>query len=318
MKAIRIHEFGDPGVMQLEDVPEPQPGPGQVAVHLLAVGVNPVETYVRKGIAGPVTFPFTPGTDGAGVVAAVGEGVAFKPGDRVYLFGSLTGTYAQKTLCRAGQVWPLPASINFAQGAALGVPYLTACLALCTRGKARAGQTVLVHGASGGVGIAAVQLARAAGLTVIGTAGTPEGRRLVLEQGAHHVLDHSRPEYWKELADLTGGRGPDLIVEMLANANLARDLTAVARYGCIVIVGSRGPVEINPREAMLREVDIRAMRIFNATEAELASHHALLRAGLENGSLRPVVRTELPLAQAPKAHEMVMAPGAYGKIVLVP
>jgi NADPH:quinone reductase len=190
MKAIRIHEFGGPEVLKVEDVPEPKPEPGQVVVGVRAAGVNPVDTYIRSGIYGPKEFPFTPGSDGAGVVESVGPGVKrLKPGERVYLAGSVTGTYAQKALSPESQVQPLPENVSFAQGAAVYVPYATAYRALFNRARAEAGETVLVHGASGGVGVAATQLAAARGITVIGTAGTERGRRLVLEQGARHVLE---------------------------------------------------------------------------------------------------------------------------------
>lgn len=319
MKAIRIHQFGEPEVLKLEDVPDPEPAAGQVVVRVHAAGVNPVETYVRSGKYGPKDFPYTPGTDSGGVVEAVGAGVTrFKPGDRVYTGGSISGTYAEKTLCLEWQVHPLPKSVSFAQGAAMGVPYATAYRALLIRGKALPGETVLVHGASGGVGTAAVQLARAAGLEIFGTAGTEAGRKLVIEQGAHHVLDHHDPDYPKKIMDLTGGAGVNLILEMLANVNLGKDLTILSKFGRVVVIGSRGPVEINPRETMGRDADIRGMILWAGGEQELRSIHAALVAGLENGTLRPIIGKELPLAQASRAHEEVMKSGAHGKIVLVP
>lgn len=319
MKAIRINEFGGPEVLKLEEVPDPRPGPGQVLVAVKAVGVNPVETYIRAGRYGQRAFPFTPGGDCAGVVEAVGEGVTrVKVGDRVYTSGTISGSYAQKALCEQKHVHPLPANISFQRGAALGVPYGTAWRALMQRAAARAGETVLVHGASGGVGIAAVQVARAAGMTVIGTAGTERGRKLVLEQGAHHVVDHGSSGYVKQILELTEGRGVDVILEMLANVNLDRDLSLIAKFGRIIVIGSRGRIEIDPRGTMAKDADIRGMLLYNASDSELFSIHAALRAGLENGTLRPVIAAELPLAEASKAHERVMSPGAHGKIVLIP
>jgi NADPH2:quinone reductase len=288
-------------------------------VALKAVGINPVDTYVRSGRYGQKVFPYTPGADAAGVVESVGEGVRrFKPGDRVYTAGSLTGTYAQKTLAGEPQVYPLPPKVTFPQGAALGVPYATAWRALHHRAQARPGETVLIHGASGGVGTAAVQIARAAGMVVVGTGGTDRGRRLVAENGAHHVLDHTSPAYLDDLMKLTDGRGVDVVVEMLANVNLDKDLNVLAKNGRIVVVGNRGRIEIDPRGTMKSDADIRGMTLFNASEAELKEIHAALVAGLENGTLRPVVGKEMPLSDAPKAHEAVMQPGAYGKIVLMP
>lgn len=319
MKAIRVHEFGGPEVMRLEELPDPIPGPGEVLVRLSAVGVNPVETYIRSGAyALKPPLPYTPGTDGAGTVAAVGEGVKqFAPGERVYTAGSLSGTYAEMTLCGAGQVHRLPERTAFAQGASMQVPYATAYRALFHRARALPGETVLIHGASGGVGTAAVQLARAHGLIVIGTGGTERGRELVREQGAHHVLDHHSPDYLQQLLDLTGGRGADVIVEMLANVNLGKDLTVLAPHGRVVVVGSRGTVEINPRDTMARDASILGMALFNTSSAEMSSIHAALVSGLENGTLRPVIGREIPLSDAPEAHRQVMEPGAYGKIVLV-
>ena len=241
-----------------------------------------------------------------------------KAGDRVYVGGTLSGAYAELSLCEQGQVHPLPSNVSCAQGAAMNIPYATAYHALFDRGRGEAGETVLVHGASGGVGIGAVQLARARGLTVIGTAGTERGRRLVLEQGAHHVLDHTRADYLKALGDLTGGRGPDVILEMLANVNLQKDLDVVALRGRIVVIGNRGTVEINPRGAMNKNATILGMALYHATPAQVVGIHAALVEGLRNGTLRPVIAEELPLGQAPRSHEAVMAPGHHGKIVLLP
>lgn len=319
MKAIRVHAFGGPEVLQLEEVPKPQAGAGQILVRIHAAGINPVDTYIRAG-AYPVkpSLPFTPGKDAAGVVETVGNGVkGFKAGDRVYVADSLTGTYAEYALCGPAQVHPLPDKVTFAQGAAINTPYAAAYRALFQRAKGIAGETVLVHGATGGVGIASVQLARAAGMTIIGTGGTEAGRKLVAEQGAQHVVDHRAPEYLKQILELTGGRGVDVILEMAAHTNLGKDLTLLGKGGRVSIIGSRGPVEINPRDAMARDAIILGVQGSNTTEKEVASIHAALIAGLENGSLRPVVGKELPLAEAAQGHKAVMEPGAFGKIVLI-
>jgi NADPH2:quinone reductase len=241
-----------------------------------------------------------------------------KAGDRVYVGGTVSGAYAELCLCDQGQVHPLPANASFAQGAAMNVPYATAYHALFHRAHAEAGETVLVHGASGGVGIGAVQLARARGLTVIGTAGTERGRRMVLEQGAHHALDHGAPGYLDECVRLTGGQGPAIIMEMLANANLQKDLGIIAMRGRIVVIGNRGTVEINARLAMNKDAAILGMALYHASPPQLAGIHAALVEGLRNGTLRPVIAQELPLAQAARSHEAVMEPGHHGKIVLVP
>jgi len=317
MKAIRVHEFGGPETLRLEETADPQPGPGQVLVRVEAIGINPVDTYIRSGSYGKRPLPYTPGSDAAGTVEIVGEGVlAVKAGDRVYLAGTITGAYAEKALCTAAQVRPLPAQLSFAQGAAVHVPYYTAYFGLHNRARALPGEVLLVHGASGGVGLAAVQIARAAGLTVIGTAGSERGRRLVADQGARHVLDHTQEGYLDEIKALTGGKGVHVILEMLANINLPRDLGALAQDGRVVIIGSRGPVEIDPRLTMVKNLSILGMSLSNATETETARLHAALGAGLTNGILVPIVAQEFPLADAPRAHEAIMASGAHGKIVL--
>jgi len=319
VKAIRVHQFGDPSVLKLEEVPVPVAGSGLVLVKVQAIGVNPVETYQRSGSNPAIKIPWTPGMDAGGVVEAVGSGVTgLQAGDRVYTSDTITGSYAEFALCDQTSVHRLPASLSFQQGAAINIPYATAYRALHHRARAMAGEVVLIHGASGGVGIAATQMARASGLTVIGTGGTEAGRKLVAEQGAHHVVDHRDAGYLEQILQLTGGRGVDIILEMLANVNLGKDLTVLAKHGRVIVIGSRGPVEITPRELMKRDADIRAMTLFNASAVELASIHTALGAVLENGTLCPVVGREMRLADAAKAHVAVLEPGAYGKIVLLP
>lgn len=320
MKAIIVSRFGTPEVMRIEEVADPVPGEGQLVVRLHAAGVNPVDTYIRSGLyAQAAHLPYTPGIDGAGVVEAVGAGVKHrKLGDRVYLAWSLSGTYAEKVLCTEAQTHPLPEAVSFAQGAAIGVPYGAAYRALFQKAHALPGEQLLVHGASGGVGIAAVQLARAAGIRVIATAGSEQGRRLVLEMGAHAVLDHHQADHLDRIDELTCGLGLDIILEMLANVNLGDDLGALAKGGRVVVVGSRGRVEIDPRDAMGKESVIIGMTMFNASDSELRSMHAAFGAGLENGTLRPVVSREIPLSEAAVAHHLVMEASTLGKIVLVP
>jgi len=323
MKTIRVHAFGGPEVLALEDVPRPEAGPGLVLVRVKAVGVNPVDVTIRNGAYKNVVPPYIPGSDAAGVVEAAGDGVTHvKAGDRVFITGttspSFTGAYAEFALSRGGQVHPLPSTLTFPQGAAIYIPYGTAYRSLVQRAKGQANETVFVHGASGGVGIASVQLGRALGLRVIGTASTDKGRQLVLKEGAHHVLDHKDPGYLQKLTELTGGKGPDIILEMASHHNLGKDLTVLAKYGRIVIIGCRGPVEINPRDAMMRDAVIMGMHLGNPTESEAAAIWAGLSAGFTNGTLRPVIGRELPLAEAAQAQKAVMEQTAYGKIILVP
>jgi NADPH2:quinone reductase len=319
MKAIRVQQFGEPEVLQVAEIPDLMPGAGQILVRLHAAGINPVETYIRAGkYAKLPDLPYTPGSDGAGAVAGLGAGVTgWKVGDRVYLAGSVTGTYAEQALCEPTQVHPLPDAVSFAQGAALGVPYTTAEVALFHRGQAHAGETILIHGATGGVGLAAVQIAHAARLRVLATGGTEAGRALVLREGADAVFDHHAGNYPAQVLDATSGHGVDLILELLANVNLGKDLPMLAAGGRVVVVGSRGPVEINPRDLMARNADIRGVMVFATPAPVLAGVHRALVEGLTKGALRPVIAREYPLVEAPQAHAAVMAAGAMGKIVLV-
>lgn len=320
MKAIIVKKFGGPEVLEIGETPSPRAAAGQVVVRVEAAGVNPVETYIRAGTYAKLPpLPYTPGSDGAGVIDHVGEGVkSFSAGDRVWFSGTLTGSYAEYALCSDSQVHPLPERLSFAQGAAIGVPYVTAYRALFIRGQAQPGETVFIHGATGGVGTAAVQLARNRGLIVIGTGGSEKGRQFLRENGAHHVFDHHAEHYLAEAMIASGGKGMDIILEMLANVNLAKDLTLLAKHGRVIIIGSRGKIEIDPRETMGRDADIRGMIAGNATESELAIIHSALAAGFENGTLQPLVGREFALSDAAQAHKAVMEPGAVGKIILTP
>jgi NADPH2:quinone reductase len=295
MHAIRVGRFGAEDTLAYEEIPVPEPAAGQVRVRLHAAGVNPADTYIRTGTYAFFVppLPYTPGFDGAGVVDAVGAGVTTTaPGERVFLSSlgtaGFSGAYAEFAVTDAADVRPLPDTLTYAQGAAVGVPCVTAWRALFQKAALQPGETVLIHGASGGVGIPATQLARDAGATVVGTAGTPEG------------------------ADLA----PDVIVEMLADVNLVHDLEVVARYGRVVVVGSRGSLDFTPRLTMRKEATILGTALWNATPAESAGALAGVSAKLRSGTLRPVVGTELPLADAAEAHRRVLAPGARGKLVL--
>jgi NADPH:quinone reductase len=320
MKAIRVHQFGGPEVLKLEEVPTPKPQAGQVLVRIHAAGVNPYDTYMRSGTyAIKPQLPYTPGSDAAGTIEAAGNGVSkFKPGDRVYTAQTLTGAYAEYALALEDQVHRLPKVISFEQGAGVWVPYGTAYHALHHFAKARASETLLVHGASGGVGTAALQIARAMGMTVFGTAGSDKGLDLVKREGAHQAFNHAKSGYLDEITKASGGAGVHVILEMLANVNLGHDLKLLAQNGRAVVIGSRGDVTITPRDLMMRRASVLAFTLWAATPSESTEIYAALEAGLENSTLRPVVGKQIPLAEAARAHKEVMEPGASGKIVLVP
>jgi NADPH2:quinone reductase len=322
MKAIRAHAFGGPENLVLDDLPMPEPGPGEVAIEIHAAGVNPADTYMLSGhYAIKPELPYVPGGDCAGIVAAVGTGVtSCAPGDRVFVSAALgrdlSGCYAEYALRPAENVLPLPAGIGFAQAAALGVPYVTAHIALFTRGRAQAGETVFVHGASGAVGTAAIQLARRAGLRVIGSAGSAAGLAHLGAEGVDLAVDHGETGYLDKVRAATAGKGPDLILEMLANVNLAADMDLAAAFGRIVIIGCRGEATIAPRVAMMKELDILGTAVWNAPRALVGTALDDIAGGLADGSLRPVVGQRLALAEAAEAHRAVLRPGTAGKIVL--
>ncbi|MFM9903605.1 MAG: NADPH:quinone reductase [Pyrinomonadaceae bacterium] len=320
MKAILVREFGPPEVMKLEDVETPHPTGTQVLVKVHAVGVNPVETYIRSGTYPSVPpLPYTPGKDAAGVVEAVGDGVTkWKAGMRVYTANSITGTYAEFTVCEEIDLGRLPENVTFEQGAGTWTPYATAYRALFQKAKSQSGETVLIHGASGGVGIAAVQWAKNAGLKVFGTASSDSGKTLVANQGADAVFDHSQEGYLDEIKAATGGTGIDVIIEMLANVNLQKDFDVLAMFGRICVVGNRGSLDFNPRTIMGKDATVSGMALFNAPRKDFDEIHAAVFDGLSKGYLDPIVSKSFSLADAASAHREVMEGKSAGKIVLIP
>uniref|UniRef100_A0A673U150 Quinone oxidoreductase n=1 Tax=Suricata suricatta TaxID=37032 RepID=A0A673U150_SURSU len=286
MRAIRVFEFGGPEVLKLQsDVAVPTPKDHQVLIKVHACGVNPVETYIRSGTyKRKPHLPYTPGSDVAGVIEAVGDHVSFKKGDRVFTTSTISGGYAEYALAADHTVYPLPEKLDFKQGAAIGIPYFTAYRALLHSARVKAGESVLVHGASGGVGLAACQIARAYGLEVLGTAGTEEGQNVVLQNGAHKVFNHREHNYIDK----------------------------------IKVVGSRGPIEINPRDTMTMESSIIGVSLYSSTKGEFRQYAAALQAGMEIGWLKPVIGSQYPLEKVAQAHENIIhSSGATGKMILL-
>ncbi len=320
MRAVQVEQFGEPQVLKTVEMPSPYTLEHQVKVEVKAVGVNPVDTYIRAGIY-PLKpdLPYVPGNDAAGIISEVGSGVLHhKVGDHVYVFGQNIGAYAEELVCNQAHVYRLPENVSFVTGAAVGVPYTTAFYGLIYRAQAKPGETILIHGASGAVGLAAIQIAKSYGMRVIGTAGTEQGISLLKEQGVIAALNHHENNYLDALGELTCDCGPDVILEMLANVNLNNDLKVIARHGRIVVIGNRGTIEINPRDTMGKNASILGMAAFNASRAELFQIHSAIYSGLTDGRFKPVIRVELPLTRAADAHKLVMEPGGNGKIILVP
>ncbi|MFN2500616.1 MAG: NADPH:quinone reductase [Pyrinomonadaceae bacterium] len=319
MKAVVVTEFGGPEVLNLIDVPVPTISDVEVLVRVKAVGVNPVDTYLRSGNhAHAPQLPYTPGKDAAGVIESVGKRVTdFAPGDRVYTADSMTGTYAEFAVCTIEQLGHLPERVSFEQGAGIWTPYATAYRALFQKAAIKDAETLLVHGASGGVGIASMQWARSKGVTVIGTAGSKKGFDLVLNEGAQFAFDHNDPSHFEAIKTATAGVGVDVIVEMLANENLEKDFNALAMFGRIVVVGSRGRLDFTPRLAMTKDVTIYGMSLFNTPTTDRDSIKQAIFNGISEGALKPVVGDVLKLSEAAEAHTRIMDRSALGKIVLV-
>ena len=323
MKAIEISEFGGPEVLKYKEVAEPSPNKNEVRVRLFAAGVNPNEAYIRTGTYSFFipNLPYIPGFDGAGVVDEIDEDVNnIMVGDRVFVAALLanrnTGTYAQKVVCDASVVHKLPDSISYEEGASLGIPALTAYRALFHRAKIKPGKTVLIHGASGGVGYLAVQMAKGIGAIVIGTASSDDGKKFIVTSGADYAIDHVNENNKEEIMSITKNKGPDVIIEFLANINLETDLKIVAQYGRIVVVGNRGNIEINPRLAMIKEADILGLALWNVRPKEYNESLYAVEALLKSGLLKPKMGDVFNLENAKLAHEQIMSKKSPGKIVL--
>ena len=320
MKTLRITAFGKPPTMSYDDVPDPTPGPGEVVVSVEAAGVNPVDTYVAAGAyAVKPDLPYAPGGEAAGTVLSVGEGVAdFAEGDRVIVCraaaGRLQGCFAEQCVCETKWLMTLPSHLSFSQGAAVNVAYITAFRALIEVAKPNDGETVLIHGATGGVGLAALQIAKAHNLKVVATGGSDAGRELLKKQGADVVLDHHAADHLDALKDSP----PDVILEMAGHVNLQKDIDAIAPNGRIVVIGNRGETTIDARGLMGKQAAVIGMSYFNGGDAAVQKAMAALQVGLDAGDLKPVVQAEVPMDNAQRAFDLVMKGDSHGKIVLLP
>lgn len=323
MKAVQINEFGGPEVLKVVDIEEPSPNKDEVKVKLYAVGLNPSESYTISGnyAYNVPDLPYVPGGDGAGVIEEVGAGVEnVKVGDRVYLSGfnaeRKTGTYAEKVVTDAKSVYPLPDGTTFNEGAALGIPVFTAYRALMQKANVRAGETVLIHGASGAVGSMAVQIAKSVGAIVIGTSSTKAGRSNILALGADYAIPHVTEENKDEIMALTDHKGPDIIIEFLADVNLETDSKIIANYGRIVIVGSRGTIEFTPRNLMTNDATITGMALTYPESKDVVEMHHGVTALVESGFLKPVIGRTFSLDEIQEAHEHLMGSSGDGRTIL--
>ena len=323
MKAVRIHAYGGPDVLVYEEVDAPRPGPGQVLVSLRAIAVNPVDAAVRAHrFQTPKEPPRIIGSDGAGVVTALGPDVTtVAPGDEVMFTGlgiGSEGSYAEYALIAEAQAVVKPASLSFEEAAAMSLVFPTAHYALVRRAQTQPGETVLVQGGAGGIGSAAVQIARALGARVLATVSTEEDARAVEDLGAEHAIVRTAVDVGAEAKRLTDGRGADVIVEPAAADNMDTDMAALAKGGRIVVVGLGNADRLTvPAGAGGLDAGLLFMSSSNAGRAGTALILSELAAMAAAGSVRAVIGTVLPLAEARRAHEL-LEQHHFGKIVLVP
>jgi NADPH:quinone reductase-like Zn-dependent oxidoreductase len=321
MRAMQAHQFGGPEQLKLEDAPEPKPEAGQVVIRVRAAGINPADLVRLSGRLGSLPLPYIPGTDVCGEVESVGTGVSnLKRGERV--FGrAITGGYAEKACLAAGEAIPLPANLSFEEGAAIPIPFYTAYHALHNKAAVKSGESVLVSAGGGGVGVAAIQLARLAGARVITTVGSREKAERVTALGAHVAVNYKEQDFVAEAQKFTDKKGVDIIIENVAADNLAKDFLAVAPFGRIVVIGTGtgkgGDASFPVFAALMKDVTTLGMSLINAGGA-IAAMAATLSGLFSQNKLRAVVSKSYPLAEAPTALGDLVAARVFGKLVLTP
>ncbi|MCF7797095.1 MAG: zinc-binding dehydrogenase [Lentisphaeria bacterium] len=340
MQALRYHQFGGPEVLKLETLPDPDVSPDSVLVRMKATALNHLDIWVREGIPGlPIHLPHVPGSDGAGVVVAVGKNVSqWRVGDEVVI---QPGTFCgQCDACKRGQedlcpeygilgetspgvmqtlknydpvnLGPKPTDLTWEESAALPLAYLTAWNMVMNRAELKAGETVLVQGASSGVGMAAIQIAKYIGATVIATARTAEKRRAAGMVGAHHTLDSADPKMYKEVKSLTRGQGADVVVEHVGQATWQNSLRSLGFAGRLVTCGATtGPVA----EVEIRHIFSKRLSILGSTMGSVADFNAVLSLA-EKGVLKPWIDRVFPLSEGSAAHEYLVSAHEFGKVVI--
>jgi NADPH2:quinone reductase len=323
VKAIEVRAFGGPEVLELVDRPEPLPGPGQVAIDVEAAGVNYADVMMRRGlyVGGPAPR-FVPGLEVAGRVSAVGEGAeGLEVGQAVMAFVE-AGGYAERAVAHAAGVMPRPAGYSAEEAAAFPINFFTADLALHYAGGVRAGQSVIVHAAAGGVGTAAVQLAKLAGARVFATASSPEKLERVRALGADELIDYTREDFLAIVKERTGGRGVDLVLESVGGDVFEKSIKALAPLGRLVIVGAAS-ADVRPApslELLFRNLTVVGLHIalLMRTPSIGGPSAERLFAQAAAGSIRPQVGHVLRLEEAARAHELLGDRANYGKVILKP
>jgi NADPH2:quinone reductase len=326
MRAVWIRELGPADRHAVEEVPSPVAGSGEVVVDIKAAAVNYPDLLVITGRYQVVPpMPFAPGKDAAGIVHSVGTGVTrVKPGDRVLLQLEY-GAYATQALARETQCLPLPPEMGYADAVSLGLAAQTAWFALMERGRFEAGETVLVNGATGAVGLAAVQIARALGATVLAGISSPARADDMLKAGAHHVIDFSEPDLRISLRGqvlkATGGKGADVVIDALGGDIFDASLRALAWCGRIVVIGfAAGRIpEIKANYLLLKNIAASGLQWSDYRDREpwkiAHAHKALVRLW-QQGALRPNIMRSIALDDFAQALRLIETRSATGRLVL--
>ena len=340
MNAVRFHHQGPPEVLQYEETPDPVPGRGEVLVRVRAASLNRLDVWVRSMLPN-ITLPHILGSDGAGEVLAVGDGVtAVHIGQRVAILPAIfcgvcdhclageqtvcdcfqllgrhrDGTYAELLVVPPTNLYPIPDAITYEETAAMPVTFLTAWHMLITRAGLQAGETVLIVGASGGLGTAAIQIAKLAGARIIATAGTDEKATRLMTLGVDHVVHYHTQQIPEEVLQFTLGKGVDVAFEHVGPATLPQSLQSLRSGGRLVICGAAtGPTASIP----IREFYSRQLSIIGSMAGTPLEFGSIIQLAGE-GKLRPVIDRVLPLSHAAEAHRLMEAGQVFGKIVFVP
>jgi len=322
MKAIRVAKYGDPSVLQLEDLSVPKPGAGEALVRVHTVGVNYADVYMRNGAARmPVPFPFTPGIEGAGVIESIGAGVTeLKSGDRVAYATRDLGSYAEYQIVKLGQLVPLPAELSFEEGAALILQGLTAHYLLHEFYPIKRGSTVLVHAAAGGMGLLLIQWLKHMGAMAIGTVSTAEKAKIAREAGADHVIIYTQQDFVEGVKAVTDGLGCDYVIDGVGKITFTKNFDALRNRGWATIFGmASGPADpVPPNALMTKSLTISGGALFNytVTRDELLGRARDVFSGLREGWLKLHIHRQLPLAQAAEAHRLLESRQTTGKLIL--
>jgi NADPH:quinone reductase and related Zn-dependent oxidoreductases len=323
VKAIRMTETGGPEVLQLVDIEQPRPGPGEVLIEHKAIGVNFIDTYMRSGLY-PVTLPFVPGNEGAGVVLEVGPGVEdFKPGHRVAYCGGNGGGYSEQRVMPAGRVLKLPDDISFERGAAMTLKGLTAWFLLRRTYPVKPGDIVLYHAAAGGVGLIFGQWAKHLGATVIGTAGSPEKIELAKAHGFDHVINYREENFVERVREITGGKMCQVVYDSVGKDTFPASLDCLRPLGMFVSFGqSSGMVPPFSISLLQQKGSLFATRpvLFHyiAERKELDTAAEELFDVVRKGAVRIVINQRYKLEEAAKAHDDLESRRTSGTTILIP